>query len=63
MHAVLHCCTTHAREKVVKPRGARRDYFFGFSLQSELGAVLTGLGIMIVFRILRVPLLDGLPSG
>ena len=40
-----------------------RDYFFGFSLQSELGAVATGLGIMVVFRLLRVPLLAGLPSG
>lgn len=40
-----------------------RDYFFGFSLTSELGAIVTGLGIMIVFRILHVPLLAGLPSG
>lgn len=40
-----------------------RDYFFGFSLTSELGAVVTGLAIMIVFRILHVPLLAGLPSG
>lgn len=41
----------------------RRDYFFGFSIWSELGAIVTGLAIMIIFRICKLPLLDGLPSG
>ncbi|KAK9904217.1 hypothetical protein WJX75_007060 [Coccomyxa subellipsoidea] len=39
------------------------DYFFGFTIWSELGAILTGLGIMIAFRLFKMPLLDGLPSG
>ena len=40
-----------------------RDYWFGFGLVSECASVLVGLAIMITFRLLNVPLLDGLPSG
>ncbi|BDA45847.1 hypothetical protein COCOBI_07-6340 [Coccomyxa sp. Obi] len=39
------------------------DFFFGFTIWSELGAILTGLAIMIAFRLFKMPLLDGLPSG
>ncbi|KAK9812236.1 hypothetical protein WJX73_006111 [Symbiochloris irregularis] len=39
------------------------DYFFGFAIWSELGAIATGLGIMVFFRLMHLPLLDGLPSG
>ena len=42
---------------------AYRDYWFGFGLISECASVLVGLGIMVTFRLLNVPLLDGLPSG
>ena len=69
-NASVHACmmdlsavASHACMRLCSPAARARDYFFGFSLQSELGAVVTGLGIMIIFRILRVPLLDGLPSG
>ncbi len=40
-----------------------RDFLFGFTIWSELGAILTGLAIMIAFRLFKMPLLDGLPSG
>lgn len=39
------------------------DFLFGFTIWSELGAILTGLAIMLAFRLFKMPLLDGLPSG
>jgi hypothetical protein len=30
---------------------------------SELGAIMLGMAIMIAFRLFKMPLLDGLPSG
>ncbi len=37
---------------------ACRDKLMGFSIASEVACILTGLSIMMIFRFVRLPLLE-----
>ena len=52
-----------ARRAAPPPCAARRDQAFGYGVWSEVGSLVVGLAIMIIFRLLKIPLAEGFPSG
>ena len=41
----------------------RRDTAVGVNVASAVGSLVTGLSIMLVFRYMHLPVVEGLPSG
>lgn len=40
-----------------------RDTAVGVSVGSAVASMMTGLSIMLLFRFLKLPVVEGLPSG